>query len=86
MPDASPRWLTPPQVAERLGIDAARVRGWIMRGELAACDLSERQGGRPRWRVSPDALDSFLRRRAAVAPAQPVRRRRATAAYTPKYY
>ena len=32
--------LTPPQVAELLGVSADKVRGWISKGELNATDVA----------------------------------------------
>jgi len=64
------RAMTPPAVAERLGVDPDRVRGWIVRGELRAVDVSERPGqGRPRYRVLLEDLDAFLTARAVAPPA-----------------
>jgi excisionase family DNA binding protein len=68
-------WLTVADVAETLRVNATKVGGWIARGELAAADVSSRSGGKPRWRISPDALEAFLLRRAAPD-APPVRKRR----------
>jgi hypothetical protein len=59
------RYLTPPQLAERYGVDPNKVLGWIRRGELAAVNVATTTGGRPRWRVSPEALAAFEAARAA---------------------
>jgi len=73
---ATETWLTPPQIAEMLGVDPNKVRQWIIAGELAASDVSAKAGGIPRWRVRPADLEAFLSRRAAHAPPPPKRRRR----------
>ncbi len=67
--------LTPPEVAQQIGIDAEKVRTWIATGELRAVNIAERVSGRPRWRIRPDDLEAFLESRTA-APAAPARRRR----------
>ena len=68
------QFLTPPEFAERLGVNADRVRGWIESGQLAAINVGDRQ--RPRWRLSPDAIDAFLASRASQSRRiTPTRRR-----------
>jgi excisionase family DNA binding protein len=71
---AIPRMLTPPQIAERLGIDAHKVVAWIAAGQLVAVNVSD-GAKRPRWRIAPEALEQFLRRRQSKPAAAPVRRR-----------
>jgi excisionase family DNA binding protein len=74
---APSRWLSPPQVAKQLGIDAAKVIRWIRAGELRAIDVAARRGGRPRWRISTADLEAFLRFRQSPAPvAAPTRQKR----------
>jgi excisionase family DNA binding protein len=76
-PVARQPYLTPPQVAEQLGIEPAKVIGWIRRGELKAANVADRLGGRPRYRISTDSLDAFLNRRQPVqAPPRTHRKRR----------
>ena len=75
----STRMLTPPQVADRLGIDASKIIGWIRNGELVAVNVAKTVSGRPRWRVAQSELEAFLRRRQSPAPQAPRPRRRQTA-------
>jgi hypothetical protein len=77
-------WLTPPQVASELGIDVHKVLAWITRAELAAVNLAERRGGRPRYKVSRTALDEFLSGR-TVQPPAPRQRRARRPAEVPQY-
>jgi len=57
------------QIAEQLGVKHGKILGWIKTGELEALDVSSRAGvGLPRWRVTQDALDRFLARRANTTP------------------
>lgn len=68
-----------PQVAEELGISPDKVCDWIGRGELAAVNIAHRAGGKPRWRISEDALAAFLASRSSTPPSpapKPPRRRR----------
>lgn len=66
----SGRYLTPPAIARRYAVKPAKVLAWIERGELEAINLADRPGGRPRWRISPEALEAFERRRSS-RPATP---------------
>lgn len=67
--------LTPPQLAEQLGVDVSVVRRWIISGELPASDLSASRRGRPRYRILPDDADRFLKSR-QVSPVAKTSRRR----------
>jgi excisionase family DNA binding protein len=69
-------YLNPPAVARLLAVKPAKVLTWIHRGELHAVDVSERRGGRPRWRISQQAFDAFLASRANQKPTAARRRRR----------
>lgn len=65
--EAEYRWLKPSEVVERIGVDSvSTVRDLIREGHLEAIDVS--RSSRPRYRVSPEAVDAFLaesRRRVA---------------------
>ena len=69
-------WLSPPVVAERLGVKADKVRSWIRAGELRASDFATRLGGRPRYKVHVTALIAFAQRREVKPPTTTIRRRR----------
>ena len=65
------------QVAERLAVNVDKVLGLIHAGELVAIDVSQRAGGRPRYRIDPADLAAFEQRRRVRPPnSQPRRRRR----------
>ena len=72
------QWLTPPQLARQLRIEPPKVIAWINRGELRAVNVADRTGGRPRWRISPDAVDEFMRPRESKTPAPTVKRPKRT--------
>lgn len=72
MPDAG-RYLTPPQIADRLACKPETVIGWIRSGELAAINLARPGCIKPRYRISPQALADFEMRR-SVVPRQQTRR------------
>jgi hypothetical protein len=69
-------YFKPHFVAKRLGVQRAKVIGWIRRGELAAVNVADLPYGRESWRISAQALADFLDRRKAVAEPKPTRRRR----------
>ena len=73
---SSRRYLTPAQVAEQLGVKAERVIRWIRSGHLRGVNLGDGLK-RPRFKVAPCDLESFLITRAVRAPVKPARRRRA---------
>ena len=74
------RYLTPPEVAQRLGISIKKILHWIETAELRAVNTATRRTGRPRWKITPEALAEFERSRTNVAPAPlPVRKTRRNA-------
>ena len=70
MPDFS----TVKQVSELLNIREHGILSLIKSGDLVAIDVSLTAGGRPRWRIMADDLDSFIARR--THQPRPTRRRR----------
>jgi hypothetical protein len=74
MPVAS--YLTPPELAQRYRCKASKIVGWIRSGELRALDLATRGSRRPRYRISPEAIAEFERRRSAAPLPRPIRHRR----------
>lgn len=65
------RYLTPPEIAARMRVKVATVRGWIVSGELVAMNLS---AGRPKYRVRPKDLETFERTKLVCKPEKTVRR------------
>lgn len=61
-------YLTPPQIAARLGVVNNKVLGWIRSGELRAVNLAASRSGQPRWKVLESELQRFLDSRAAMPP------------------
>jgi hypothetical protein len=76
---ASPEYLTPPEYAARIRVKPSKVIGLIRAGLLAAIDSADPGSSRPRYRIKPEAIEEFERRR-SVTPSLPrVRRRRSPA-------
>lgn len=58
---------TPPALAARYGIKPEKVLCWIRSGELAAINIATNLGGRPRYLITREAVQTFEARRAVVA-------------------
>jgi excisionase family DNA binding protein len=69
-------YLTPPEIARRYRVKPSKVVRWIKSGELVGVDVADRGSKRPRFRVSPEALEKFLAARSTRKPEQVARRRR----------
>lgn len=63
-------------LCERYGVGEHTVLGWIRRGELRAIDVSRKAGGRPKWRITAEALAAFEIARTPTPPAPTKRRKR----------
>jgi hypothetical protein len=67
---------TPPQISRRYGVATKKVIDWIRSGELVALNLANRNCSRPRYSVTPEALEAFERSRLVVPDAEPTPRLR----------
>ena len=67
-------YLTPPEIAKLLRVSNTKLLGWIRRGELTAINVGN--GHRPRFRISPDNLDAFLKTREFQRPPKVTTRKR----------
>jgi excisionase family DNA binding protein len=74
MANDAERYLTPPMIAKQLRVSPEKVLNWIRKGDLRAINVSD-GNCRPRYRVAPEDLDEFLKRR-EVQPPPPIQRRR----------
>ena len=72
MNDKSNVFSTSREIAKLLRVSPDKVLGWIRRGQLKAVNIGN--GFRPQYRISPDALQAFLRAR-EVQPPPPRRPR-----------
>ena len=70
--------LTPPEVAQRYGVDPAKILTWIRAGELRAMNAATTRGGRPRYLIDEADLADFELGRSATPPPKPQRKRRET--------
>lgn len=60
---------TPPEFAEDMRVKPEKVVGWIRSGELEAVDVANEGSSRPRFRITPEAIEAFLKRRRTTKPA-----------------
>jgi len=71
------RWLTPPQLAEIMGVEPPKVIAWIKRGELRAVNVADcLNAKRPRWRIPPEAFEDFVKARESKPAPRITRRKR----------
>ncbi|MEM8738957.1 MAG: hypothetical protein AAGG38_10845 [Planctomycetota bacterium] len=68
---------TPPDLAKAEGVKPTKVLDEIRAGRLEAHDVSSKPGvGRPRYRITLEAIERWRKLRAAVPPATPAGRAR----------
>jgi excisionase family DNA binding protein len=65
--------MTVPEVAKFLRVSPDKVLSWIRSGRLRGYNVTEKENGRPKYRVNPEDLETFAKMR---VPFQPVRRDR----------
>lgn len=63
-------------LCERYGVGEHTVLNWIHRGELTAINVGRNAGGKPKWRVTPEAVAAFELRRSPERKTEPRTRRR----------
>jgi excisionase family DNA binding protein len=62
-------------LCERFAVGEHTVLAWVRSGELRAIDVSRKQGGRPKWRITQEALEAFALARTSTPPPPRGRRR-----------
>ena len=65
---------TPALLASQWRCDVHKVLDFIRACELIAINLNPNLAGRPRWIISPEAVEAFEARRSTVPPIKTVRR------------
>jgi excisionase family DNA binding protein len=74
---AMPSTLSVKEVAERYAVSEHTVLGWIKNCELRAINVGRRLGaGKPRWRVTQEALEKWELLRTPTPPMPQIRRRK----------
>lgn len=65
---------TPPEIAKRLKVKPETVITWIRSGRLQALNVASPGCRRPRYRVTPEALEAFERSLSVTPPPKTQRR------------
>lgn len=63
-------------IKERYGVSEGTVLGWIHSGVLPAFDISRVGSSRPKWRITPEALEAFELSRQATSPVPRKKKKR----------
>jgi excisionase family DNA binding protein len=63
--------IAPREYAQRLGVAENKVLTWIRSGELKALNVATKATGRPRWRLSEEAIREFEEGRTARPHGKP---------------
>lgn len=72
----SPNGFSVADLCRRWKVGADKVHAFLRSGELTAINLATNLSGRPLYRVSPEAVEAFERRRSSAPTPKPKRRRR----------
>ncbi|MBN2130211.1 MAG: helix-turn-helix domain-containing protein [Sedimentisphaerales bacterium] len=75
-----PPCMTPPEAAKFLRIGRDKLLGMIRDGTLPAVNVAAKTSTRPRYIVTPEAMESFITRRSVLVESPRPRRRRRTQA------
>lgn len=70
----------------RWKVGADKVRAFLRRGELVGVNVADDLAGKPQWRVTPESVEAFERRRTSAPPPKAVRRRRKPDPAEVQYY
>lgn len=62
-------------VCEHYGVGEHTVLRWIHEGELKAVNVGRRLGGKPKWRITAEALEAFENLRTPTPPPSKSRRK-----------
>ena len=68
-------FLTTSVVAKRLAVSTDQIVALIHAGHLRAINVAARSG-KPRWRISTEAIDAFVAARTTTPPMPQTRRRK----------
>jgi hypothetical protein len=75
-PEAGQDGFSVADLCRRWKVGAAKVHGFLHRGELIGVNLASSLSGRPLWRITRESVEAFERRRSSAPPPKPPRRRR----------
>ena len=76
MADTSPHGFSVADLCRRWKVGPGKVLGFLRRGELVGVNVATNLSGRPQWRITPESVALFEKRRTSAPPPKPQRRRR----------
>jgi hypothetical protein len=79
-PDTLASGFTVADLCRRWKVGEDKIRAFLRRGELIGVNLAATLSGRPQWRIPPEEVARFERRRSSAPPPKPTRRRTRTCA------
>jgi hypothetical protein len=68
-------------LCRRWKVGADKIRGFLRRGELIGINVATNLVGKPQWRITPESVEQFERRRTSASPPKPARRRKQPAGF-----
>ena len=63
-------------LCRRWKVGPDKIHGFLRRGELVGVNVAASLSGRPQWRITPESVAQFERRRSSAPTPAPRRRRR----------
>jgi hypothetical protein len=63
-------------LCRRWKVGPDKIRGFLRRGELIGINLATNLSARPQWRITPESVDQFERRRSSAPPGKLLRKRK----------
>jgi hypothetical protein len=76
--DTPSRGFSLADLATRWRVGQDKLRAWLAKGELVGVNVATNLAARPQWRISPEEVQRFERRRSSAPTPKPTRRRRPT--------
>jgi hypothetical protein len=67
-------------LCRRWRVGADKIHSFLRRGELIGVNLAANTSARPQWRITPESVEAFERRRTSAPQPKPAQRRRRTPA------
>jgi hypothetical protein len=65
-------------LCRRWKIGPDKIHGFLRRGELVGVNVATNLSGRPQWRITPESVELFERRRTSVPTPKPPRHKKRT--------
>jgi hypothetical protein len=80
MSDAALHGYSVADLCRRWKVGPDKIHGFLRRGELVGINVATSLVGKPQWRITPESVEVFERRRSSVPPPKTTRRRKRPAA------